>query len=67
MFLLIQLDNGLVQHKSGLAKHILKLQDLKQVRRLTDVFVTIECNLQAITYQPLNSKYAYHVSLFLLI
>ncbi len=29
---LIQLDNGLVQHISGLAKHILKLQDLKQVR-----------------------------------
>ncbi len=29
LFLLIQLDNGLVQHISGLAKHILKLQDLK--------------------------------------
>ncbi len=37
MFLLIQLDNGLVKHKSGLPKHILKLQDLKQVRRLNDV------------------------------
>ncbi len=35
--ILIQQDKGLVQHKSGLAKHILKLQDLKQVRRLTDV------------------------------
>ncbi len=33
LFLIIQLDNCLVQHISGLAKHILKLQDLKQVRK----------------------------------